>query len=339
MANKRKIDFVIPGLLWPAGIQDLESESNFPMFLRRLLTRSNVDKAQGESFSETLFEAFGISKDLNEDLPEGAVSLSGQGGEPANACWAIATPVYLLADRDRVILLRLNRNGVSEHRAGIFLDMFNEHFKDVGLSLIKKTNLEWYLKLEDCPKVKTYSIEAVAGRNIFEYLPDGQDGNYWRSIFNEVQMLFFQSAIEDKSDIAVSKHINALWINGFGKIPEVSTKYAAIYSDHPLSVGLAKLSNTKHKQLPSNLQDVYMDEGDILIVLTNLHGPELDADKRLWKRGVTDIDEIVRSLFSIDCSKSYIYSIYPCAGKRLSVTKGIYRRRFWRNARKLTSIL
>jgi hypothetical protein len=301
-----------------------------------MLTCSTRESTIGQGINETLFTLFGINKPLDQDLPIGAVSMVGRGVKPGSSCWAQATPVHLKADKDSVILLRPGQLDISEKDSVLYVELFNEHFKEDGLHLLMHAKNEWYLEVEDFPDLSTTDIESVVGRSIFDYLPSGHDGKKWRGFLNEVQMLFHQVGISSVGTVSEDHRINAIWFSGVGAIPVARASYSAIYTNHPLLTGLAMLSEISHYNIPQLQDEAILPDGDVLVLFETLMDRVLDVDIQGWINDLCTIDSLIGQIVNIN-KKSILKDIviYDCEGSKLEVRGGCYRRKIWPLNKKL----
>ncbi|MGD8913607.1 MAG: hypothetical protein PVI97_07350 [Candidatus Thiodiazotropha sp.] len=341
MTSQRKIELFIPGLFWAEGCRELQGRGQQPIILEKVLARSRCEHLNEIHFTETLFARFGILADSCEDLPIGAVSYYGGGGEPGDGCWSLATPIHLLVDRDRVILVRPSQQSFNLEYAEHIAALFNKHFKNEGLRLVLQSQTDWYLNLDCCPEIKTSDIECVAGRHIEEYLPSGKEGYRWRSILNEIQMLFCGNSINEINMHTNEHVVNGLWLNGFGHLKTAKADYSAVYTDMPLLMGLAKLSGVPCYPIPDKIDDIFHEGGNVLMLLPGLLQAEMDADFNRWTDALAQIDSLFDDLF-YQTNKSNIldkFEIYPCSGRSYSITSIDFRSRFWRRKKKLSGYI
>jgi hypothetical protein len=314
--KRKKIDLLIPGLFWPAAIRGITGQGDRARNLERVLSRSKQSRFPGRDLTETLFQLFGIAPQPGQDLPAGAVIRFGMDGDDMDGIWAIATPVYLLADRDRLLLIRLAPKAIPSADAEQLVAQFNAHFIEDELSMSVMATNQWCLKLAKEPEITTSNIEAVSGRHIEEYLPKGKGAAYWRKILNETQMLFFQNEL-NQTDMASDKPmVNALWVSGVGSLPASPVvDYKAIYANHALARGLARLSNISYSDNPDSLEGVGQQEGDALVLMTDLHEAELNADFEGWQQALADTESKLEKLLqNIDLSHDEL-AIYSCQGQ------------------------
>lgn len=322
MKKRRQIDLLLPGLFWDTAIRQLNDLGYRPRNLERVLNRSRQCSCPAQELTDTLFQLFGTAKDQSHDLPAGAVTAWAFDLPSDEGCWALATPVHLLADRDRLILIRLASQSIQSDYAERLISQFNTHFQADGLTLIQLTPNQWCLKLSKLPDISTSSIELVAGKHLEAYQPTGADAADWRKLLNEAQMLFFQDEVSQTKMASGEPSINAVWFSGFGTCPAVQADYVAFFGSHTLLSGLSKLGNIANPDLPADLSDTLEENGPIAILVTDLLEAELDADMHRWETALTLLDTRLNHLFkAVDFGVDQL-SIYTCQGQRYDLRKG-----------------
>ncbi|MES9859552.1 MAG: hypothetical protein ABW157_02910 [Candidatus Thiodiazotropha sp. LLP2] len=318
----RQIDLLMPGLFWDTAIRQLKDRTCRPTNLERVLGRAGLSSFSAIDLTETLFQLFGIAAEEGRDLPAGAVTLQGGKLTLDENFWALATPVHMLADRDRLILIRVASQSIQHEYAAHLIAQFNAHFKPDGLHLSQVTPSQWCMKLSRMPDISTSSMESVAGRDIEAYLPAGGEAAVWRKFLNEAQMLFFQDEMSQLKMLSGEPYINAVWVSGIGSCPPaVVSDYAAVYGSHSLLTGFARLAEIPNYDLPEDLSETLHQDGDVAILITDLHEAELDADLFGWEEVLTNIDARLSRLFEmVDIGKDQV-TLYNCQGQKYSVRK------------------
>lgn len=317
----RQIDLLIPGLFWDTAIRQLKDRDYRPKNIERALSKAGLSPFPGLDLTDTLFQLFGITAEEGHDLPAGAVTLHGGQAASDDGCWALATPVHLLADRDRLILIRLASQSIQDDYAEHLIAQFNAHFKGDGMLLSQVTPSQWCMKLSRTPDISTSSMESVAGRHIESYLPAGGDAAVWRKFLNETQMLFFQDEMSQQKMLSGEPYVNAVWVSGIGSCPTVVSDYAALYGSHSLLAGFAKLGQIPNYGLPGDLSEILRQDGPTAILISELLEAELDADLLGWEEALTTIDTRLSRLFEmVDIGKDRV-TIFSCQGQSYSVRK------------------
>jgi hypothetical protein len=315
----RQIDLLLPGLFWDTALKQLTEQKNRPKSLERALSRAKLVGETGMDLVSTLFNMFGVSPVAGSDLPAGAVTAFSPERQSNEDCWALATPVHLLADRDRLILIRLAPESIRDDYAKRLISRFNTHFEEEGLTLLEVAQGQWCIKLSSLPEVMTSDIESVAGRHIETFMPTGRDGGYWRSVLNEIQMLFYHEEVSQLTLSHEGRQINGIWLSGFGVCPKIVTRYSALFGSHTLLSGFARLSKLPISDLPDDIAEVTTAEGNIAILNTALYEAELTVDLAGWETALREVEQqLSRLLDGVDTSQDQL-SIYTCKGHRFNV--------------------
>ena len=332
-----KLHLVIPGLLGPmANLASAGIRLSVPT-LERLLSRADCRPLMGEDYPTTLFALFGLSSSEARDLPEGAVNYLGEGGDVEDACWMRADPVHLRADRDRLLLFNGEQLAITLPEAERIAAQFNQHFAEDNIQLLTPNPARWYLRLDHCPELTTHSHGKVVGRHIEPFMPAGKDARRWRQLNNEMQMLLFQSAVNQQREVEGRVSINGLWLSGVGYLPEVTpVAYRKVYADDPLARGLAKIVDVPTAAVSDDYAAAWEEGEENLLVLTGLVAPVLNVDPVRWAEGMQALEGKLESLINrMPRIKKYpCLHLYPCNGQCYSITPGSWRR-FWRRVIKI----
>ncbi len=304
--------------------------------LQTVLSRSNGLNVAGSGFYSTLLPLFGFTA---EKAPIGALCRLGDGGRADNECWLRADPVYFRADRDRLLLFEGRLLDVQQQEADEYAALFNAHFMDDGWRLEALKSDRWYLRAPDLPEVALPPLDDVSGRNIDPFLPRGADGGPFFQLMNETQMLFHQANPTQQRVAKGITAVNGLWPWGAGRLGDIPhTQFYTLYSDEPLSRGLAKLA-----MLPSMAfegEPASMAINDLTLwVDSSLQQALLTDDGTLWRNAIAVVDECLgQLLLKVQSREIEALFIYPCNGRCFKVDRAALRR-FWRRKRPLTDWL
>lgn len=311
---------VVPGLL--GHLPRLGEIGELPRFpnLERLLTRGD-QRSAAVGYSETLFDLFGVACVPEQDLPTAAICYQAESGvEPlGDACVFHADPIHLRPDQDRLLAFDFHAQPLTLDEAGEFSAAFNQHFAEDGLKLLTPHPLRWYLVVEQCPALNTRSLDAVLGRNIDLFLPQGDDARRWRGWMNELQMLFHSLPINAVRQNQGQLPVSGLWFSGGGLLPRESTQgFARIEGECQLPLGLQTLANA---------------QDDRQLLLDHAPGRAVfDANVEDWLKAVQAVDARLGGLMT----QSLV--LHPCEGRAWQWQPN-HRYRFWRRSKQLSSWL
>jgi hypothetical protein len=98
----------------------------------------------------------------------------------------------------------------------------------------------WYLRIEADPQIATSALGDAAGGNVNLFLPTGNNALRWHRIWNEIQMLLHDHAVNETREARGEPAINSVWLWGGGRKPAVpGHDFSAVWSDDPLALALA----------------------------------------------------------------------------------------------------
>ena len=334
------LHLVVPGLFGPMpGLKELGLKPAAPA-LETLLARAEGAETGKRSFESTLFHLFGVPNGAGSDLPSAAVSRLAEGGERDDAFWLHADPVFLKPTADRLLLFDAQMLDIRPEDADQLVALFNQHFAQDGWHMEVPHPNRWYLRLPITPALITIPLADVVGRNVDQYLPQGEDASSWRSILNEVQMLFHSAAANVQREVDHLLPINGIWLSGGGCLPEVQTAgFSVVIADDVLSQGFSKLSGIDCQPLSLEAIMQNNEEGSRLVVYPLLMRSVLAADPQDWVDKLGEFELWAEALQRMLQKKQIDrLSIYPCDGREFQIDRrGL--RRFWKSRSPISNYL
>ena len=274
----KNIYLVIPDLFLPHEVAAEACAGLKLPALEKLLARAEPALLPEESLEAWLCAAFGVA-----DQAIAAVTLRADGMEPGAAYWLRADPVHLRLQRDQLIL----QSGVcldTDETAQLCASL-NTHFAADGLRFFAPHPQRWYLQLDTAPGMTTYSLAQVAGKNVHAYLPHGPDALRWHGMFNEIQMLLFEHAVNQARETRGELPINSVWLwgGGYAAWPLVRP-CASMYGDSELAGAFAQAAGIPCEPLPDDAaRCVENNDGDVLMVWEGLRRALQHEDLHAWR--------------------------------------------------------
>ena len=288
------LHLIIPGLLrrvpeWAVGL------APFPELprLRRLLARGRRAGAPARGYDALLCALAGLKPPPGTDLPLGALIRHGLAADPDPGHCLAADPVHLDADLHRLVLWGPDRLALDEAEAQAFEALFNDHFRGLGVVLEAASTSHWQLRVPGHRAVQTTPLREVMGANIDRHLPRGGDAGFWRSLLNEVQMLFHEAAPNRERSARGRPALNSLWFYGAGTLPEpLPPVWARVWADDPLALGLARRAGVPAGPPPAGLDGLLAGAGGgvHLVCLHDLAAAGAYDDFTLWARRVQALE-------------------------------------------------
>ncbi|MBK1693511.1 hypothetical protein CKO09_01990 [Chromatium weissei] len=195
----------------------------------------------------------GVFDSTEREMPTAALSVLGEESAiDATGYWFHADPVHLRADRERLLCFAGAAIAPNRAEADALVTLFNAHFANDGLQLIAPTPTRWYLRVAQPLQVQMPPLTQIQGRALETTLVRGADARRWHSLLNEVQMLFFNSAVNHARERQRRPVISGIWTWGGGELPVVPSDVAipAIFiGEHSLLRGLARHFEREHLTL------------------------------------------------------------------------------------------
>jgi len=334
------LHLVVPGLFGPIpGLKELGLTPTAPA-LETLLARADLSEITSCSLESTLFDLFGVQNEASGDLPSAAVSRLAEGGGRDSAFWFHASPVFLKATADRLLLFDAEMLDIRPGDAAALVELFNQHFAQDDWHLEAPHPNRWYLRLPTPLNVSTSALADVVGRNVEQYLPSGKEAMQWRSVLNEIQMLFHSAAANLQREADHLLPVNGVWLSGGGSLPKrVNNKFAVVMADDILSQGFSQLAEADcYSLILDDLEQLHV-TGSCLVTYSSLLRPVLAADPQGWTEQMAEFECWATVLLRMLQKKQIErVSLYPCNGQLFQIERRALRR-FWKSRRTITDYL
>jgi hypothetical protein len=181
--------------------------------LERLLAR-----ADGPSdVADWRAQAFRLIAPEAACVPAVATAALAPGASRARGSWVcVATPVHLLAGMTSIGLAADGLLEIDSSEADVLAADFNRVFAGGGVSLERGRDALLLCRFDEPLRVTTSAPEEAAGRDLWPYLPGGDDAARLRSLTSEIEMWLFDHEVNRRRQEAQRPVINALWLWGGG---------------------------------------------------------------------------------------------------------------------------
>ena len=310
-----QLNLVIPGLCGPLpDIDRLDSESI--QSLVKCLAKSDQKKLSQKSFYDVLAQFFSLDK--CKPFPAAALSLLANDQYTEQGYWFRADPVHLQADMDHAILRDSHGLDLSFEESEALIAELNAHFHEDGVQFLMNDKDSWFINISDHEKVSTTPVHDVISRNVYSFMPQGEDALYWKKIMNEVQMLLHQSQVNERREENNKLSINGVWLWGEGNLPVRSElKNIAVYSQHSIVKGLAVLNELDCHVVPdvkTFIEQVSNNE-ETLLVLDDLFNMTCYGDVLAWQSSFNDLYKSwLEPIFNWAMKRKIKINLHPCDG-------------------------
>lgn len=236
-------------LLYPGQLAPTRQKSRV---LHTLCSRAITSTCAADR-NQLLFELFIAERSSPAPLPVASVTQAFDRADPSAAntdWWLRADPVVLRPDGDRLLMLGNHALSLSMAEATALSAELHELFAAYGMAFFAPQPTRWYLKLESDPSLTLTALEDVVAHDILQHLPqssNAQTAARWRRLLNEVQMQLHNSPVNQARLARGELPVNSVWFWGGGTAPTlVPRHFQHVWSNDPVSLGLACLSNTPY---------------------------------------------------------------------------------------------
>ena len=281
----KKVHVVIPDLFLPPQLTAYASaDLRLPM-LEKLLARAQVTPLKIDSLEEWLCEQFGV-----DEMAIAPLTLRADGVPPGDAYWLRADPVNISMQRDQMLMQADIALSVEE--AAQLCASLNAHFAVDGLRFYAPHPQRWYLQLDEAPQIHTHPLQQVVGADVNTHLPYGADALRWHSLFNEIQMLFYEHAVNRAREQRGEPVVSAVWLWGGGRLAsELLQPYANVAGDSALALAFAQAAGVSGLMSTDPMSAGWAEgNGGLLMVSEGLRSALHSADIGEWRNAVQQFE-------------------------------------------------
>lgn len=310
-----QLDLVVPGLCGPLPeIDRLDSESISSLIA--CLAKADQQSIPPQSFYDVLSMLF--SMDEQQPFPAAALSLMAGGQYSEQGHWFRADPVHLQADIDHAILRDSHGLDLTRQESEVLINELNEYFREEGIRFLMSDNNSWCLNIDANNAVSTTALNEVISRNVYTFMPQGDDALFWKRVMNEAQMLLHQSEVNERRLDNNKLPINGIWVWGEGCLPAKSDlAIMQVYSHCSIVKGLASLNELDCYSISSATEFIenISTQSKNLLVLDDLFNVTSYGDVMEWQSSFNNLYESWFEPILKWAMKSKIkINLYPCNG-------------------------
>ncbi len=204
MSDNASCELIIPGFISAVSCVPQQTlQTRFPS-LYKFFIRATEQKSNS-TFYRHISDFFNHS-DTGADFPLAAVTAQQLNAD--SGVWLRAVPVRLFPDRDCLIMSVADEKipkQTADEISALLLSHFSTEFTEIHF-----IDDVWLFKLAADASVCTFSILDAIGKNVDQFLPQGQDRTQWHALGNEIQMLLHQ--------FNHTFQFNALWLESVGSV-------------------------------------------------------------------------------------------------------------------------
>ncbi|MCH7508131.1 MAG: hypothetical protein IID60_12630 [Proteobacteria bacterium] len=319
--TKRTITVLAQGL---QALARAAGDKNHYPALETLFCRGSHFGTQSQSPDHLRFKLFGIEPE--GELPIASLTRAADQGENPgqHQYWLRLDPVTLMVDMARVVMTSHGFAGLDEFERSEIEKVVRSVLHEQGIVLHCDHPERWCIALDEPLNFGFTPLEDALGMDLAEVFPEHPDALHWRGIINEIEIALHESSLKLRRRQKGQLAINSVWFWGGGFIPDVCERgvFDTVYSDHPVTRGLAVINDCRlRKQLEVKQVNFHRDGQSILVDWT--------VRSRDPKQELDSLERFVQQLLGKvrDGSIELVFYCGKCEGWRYGRCSGW---RFWR---------
>ncbi|MEE8496702.1 MAG: hypothetical protein V3S21_09520 [Xanthomonadales bacterium] len=306
-------------------------DKRFPA-LETLFFRGSHFGMESKSPDHFRFKLFGI--EAEGELPIAALTrASDQRQKPGgHQYWLRLDPVTLVADMTRVVMTSHGFADLDEFERNEVANVVCSILREEGIVLASDHPERWCIALGEPLNFDFTRLEDALGMDLAEVLPEQPESLRWRRIMSEIQIALHASPVNVRRRLNGRQVINSVWFWGGGFLPNAGKQGVlnTVYSDNPVTRGLAIISNCQLRKQAQAEEVKFSQDGQAILVDWTVSScnpeQELDFLERLIRRLLGHVR---------DGSIELVFYCGNSEGWRYSRSSG---RRFWRRRHPLNKI-
>ena len=159
--------------------------------------------------------------------------------------WLRVDPVTVWADMARVFMAACGFADLDPYERNEVESVVRGVLEEEGIDLHGDHPERWCIALERPLEFGFMPLQQALGMDLGDALPDHPEARYWRRVMNEIQVALHNSSVNARRRSRGQREVNSVWFWGGGFIPDAAAHYLfdTVYSDHPVSRGLALIND------------------------------------------------------------------------------------------------
>lgn len=202
-------------------------------------------RAQEQSPDHFRFRLFGVEPD--RELPIAALTRAADGGQTdPKQYWLRTDPVTLWADMARMVMTSHGLADLDEFECNEIENTVRSVLLEEGVHLQADHPERWCIALSEPLSFNFTALDDVLGADMADVMPEHAESAHWRRIMNEIQIALHACPVNLRRRREGRQEINSVWFWGGGFLPgaQEHTVFDFVYSDNPVSRGLAAINDS-----------------------------------------------------------------------------------------------
>lgn len=299
--------------------------------LERVFSRGqsrHIDSATTNHLRFTLF-----SLDTGEALPVAALThvSDRKSTQQDSYYWLRTDPVTMWADMAKVFMTNHGFADLDPYERNEIEECIRGVLEEEGIVVHAGHPERWCIALNEPLEFEFTPLETALGMDVADALPDHPQARFWRRILNEIQVALHHCSVNIKRRQQGRLEINSVWFWGGGFLPEAASHNPVdtIYSNHPVSRGLAIINDCVMKKQKTAITGDFSSDGRSVLI-------DWVPASQYAVEELEQLDSLVRQLLEQVERGTIVLSFFDGSGEGRLYDKRA-RHRFWRRKAPLSS--
>jgi hypothetical protein len=275
------------------------------------------------------FSLFGA--DPAGSIPVAALThVSDRQRPPDEHCyWLRADPVTLWADMAQVFMTQFGFADLDPVERNEIENCIRGVLRREGIHLHSHHPERWCIPLDQPLDFSFTPLDEALGMDLADALPEHAEARHWRRILNEIQVALHNAPVNIRRRAKGKREINSVWFWGGGFMPDTTAHHPfhTVYSDDPVSRGLAIINDCRFVEQSEALTADFEHDGATVLIDWAVTGDGPDDE-------LARIEALTGRLQALADRGLVHLELYDGSGQGRAY-QGSARRRFWRRNRPL----
>lgn len=301
--------------------------------LERVFSKGRISRIEVATANHLRFALFGIEP--TDELPVAALThvSDRKQARQGSYYWLRTDPVTMWADMAQVFMASHGFADLDPYERNEIENCIRSVLIEEGIDFHTDHPERWCIALSEPPGFSFTPLDDTLGMDVADVLPGHPDALFWRRILSEVQVALHNCPVNTRRRQNGKQEINSVWFWGGGFIPDASPHdlIDTVYSNHPVTRGLAIINDCRLKKLDEASHGKFGSDGRSVLI-------DWMPATQFAQEELENLEILVRQLLEMVEGTTNTLSVFDGSGEGRVFDRHASRR-FWRRKLPLSSTL